>query len=455
MNFVSIGDTYKQKDEQKDIFCVGIDLGTTHSVVAFSHNQKVDVLPIGLKEKEFIPSILDENLSLIPTLQEKCFHNFKSFMETPYDKVFSPYTPEDLTEALCKHIKKLSEQFFQNNVQNAVITVPARFSDIARKATKLAAQKAGIHVIRLLNEPTAAALAYGLNHKAQGVYMVYDFGGGTFDVTLLRIQEGIFQVLATTGDLHLGGSVIDQDIVRFMGKDPKDPLLLRKACLLKEFYHDKNYSSEWDIPSNDFDEIVECSVGKTLLIVKKILSDVHMTPEKVQGVILVGGSTRLKKVTEDLSRIFGFSKILNTIDPDRAVAIGAALHAEALTHHALPNRPLLLDIIPASLGLETVMGYVENIIPKYTPAPVHVKMQFSTMYNNQTEILIHIVQGEGQKIEKCVSLGRFTLKNIPPMPKGQPKISVSLNVDEDGILTVEAREITCGVHQSLVIESYL
>lgn len=430
--------------------CIGIDLGTTRSAVALARGQKAEVLPLAGTENGLMPSLLDAHLTPLSEAETGCFHDFKSAMESPDTPLPGGKTPKELSAALLSALKQRAETALGRSVTNAVITVPARFSNVARKATKEAAQEAGLNVIRLLNEPTAAALAYGLNHSAQGIYLVYDFGGGTFDATLLRLQDGVFQVLATTGDLFLGGHTIDRDIALFWERDPDDPLVLDEARRVKEKASD---------PSNLLDEsaldaLVERSVRRTLTIVQKMLAEAQILPNAIEGVVLVGGSTRLKRVHEDLGQLFGATKILATIDPDRAVALGAALHAEALTHHT-PNRPLLLDVVPASLGIETVMGYVENIIPKYTPTPISVQMQFSTIRDNQTQILIHVVQGDDLQVANCTSLGRFILKGIPPLPKGQPRLIIRFRVDEDGLLTVDASEATSGVQEHLTIESYV
>lgn len=446
---VTIGE--KEKVQKEDP-CIGIDLGTTYSVVALSHNQKAKVLPLaGALEENLVPSLLDVHCTLIPQMTSKCFHDFKNAMECPDKPLPGGQTPKKLSTAVLKGLREKIEVALGQPITNAVITVPARFSNIARKATKEAAEEAGLNVIRLLNEPTAAALAYGLNHSAQGVYLVYDFGGGTFDATLLRLQGGVFQVLATTGDLFLGGHTIDCDIAQFWGHNPDDPLVLEIARTVKE---GRSTPLAPVLRAEDFDLIVERSVRRTFVIVQKMLAEAQILPSGIDGVVLVGGSTRLKRVRQDLADLFGKDKVLGTIDPDRAVAMGASLHAEALTHHT-SHRPLLLDVVPASLGIETIMGYVENIIPKYTPTPISVQMSFSTIRDNQTQILIHVVQGDDLQASNCASLGRFVLKGIPPMPKGQPRLTIQFSVDENGLLKVEASEALSGVQQGLTIESYL
>lgn len=447
---VKFGDAPKAPPQAPRL-ALGVDLGTTHSVVALSRNREVEILPIG--RAGLYPSLLGENLAHLPALTDHCFHDFKRQMEAPHQEIASHVTPYLLTKTLCQYLQKEASETLGQPVQNIVLTVPARFSDRARKATREAAKEAGFNVIRLLNEPTAAALAYGFNRQHDGIFLVYDLGGGTFDATLLRIQQGVFQILGTTGDLLLGGHTLDQEIVRWWGQDANDPLALAKACRLKEQMEDPSFTSPL-LPREVFDGFSGKIVGKTLQILSKMLADTLTKPDAIQGVILVGGSTRLPQVPQALAEMFGQDRLYKSLDPDRAVAVGAALHAEALTQTSPTERPLLLDVIPASLGLETAMNYVETILPRYTPTPVQTTVQFSTMVNNQTAILIHVLQGDALQKADCVSLGQFVLRGIPPMPKGQPKINVTFFVDEDGILTVKAEELLSRQKQTLVLEEY-
>ena len=433
---------------------LGVDLGTTNSVVALSRQRQVDILPLGPMRSGLIPSLLTAQGQPLPFLQPGCFHDFKRDMEMPDEEISPGVTPKMLTTALCRYLYQEIAQSLGNPVERIVLTVPARFSDRARKATRDAAKAAGFQVIRLLNEPTAAALAYGLQQKQDGIFLVYDLGGGTFDATLLRLQGDVFQILATSGDLFLGGRTLDQAIVRWWGKDSSDPEVLRRACQLKESFADPTLTFE-ELPREVFDGLVNDLLEETISLVRTMLAEAHVRSEEVQGVVLVGGSTRLPHVVSRLENLFGAEKIYKTLDPDRAVAIGAALHAEALTNMSPQERPLLLDVVPASLGLETAMGIVENIIPRYTPTPIQTTVQFSTMVDNQTEVLIHVLQGDSLQKEGCVSLGKFALRGIPPMPKGQPKINVTFCVNEDGILTVKAEELLSGTKQHVILEEFL
>jgi molecular chaperone HscA len=427
---------------------VGIDLGTTNSVVSLSNGQIPSVLQLPQSSGGLVKSCVH--------VEGAIARSFKRYMETPEEPFAAGQTPITLSTDMLRLLKEETEFFLGQNISGAVITVPARFSNIARKATKQAAQNAGINVIRLLNEPTAAAIAYGLNAPdANGIFVVYDFGGGTFDATILRIENGVFQVLGTSGDLFLGGDDIDQALLDYLNLENTEENKTKMQNLKEAFSrHLELEASEQEaiVPRDIFDSIVKKYVDKTLHIVQNLLADVRMEPCDVDGVILIGGSTRLRYVPSALAGIFGEDKIKDTINPDCAVSIGAALHAEALTSNTLAERPLLLDIVPASLGLETVMGCVETIIPKYTPTPVSTTVRFSTFYNNQTNILIHIVQGDDISVEKCTSLGKLVLSGIQPMPSGAPQILVVFNVDDNGLLFVSAHEETCDIKRTLQID---
>jgi molecular chaperone HscA len=468
MNLISIERNARKKSPRK---CIGIDLGTTNSVVAIADQQSARILTIG--KDNLIPSILTEDFALANETGKGVYYDFKRFMEDPDEPNFHGRSALELSTALLRNIRERINDVIGAQDTNVVLTVPARFSDVARKATKVAAQQAGLNVVRLLNEPTAAALAYGLNvmfspnaatahasgkNPEDGLYVVYDFGGGTFDVTVLRLEGDVFQVLGTTGNLNLGGNNIDRDISESLHLSGENIENLQHARFLKEQYNDKLRCGNLEVSDEALASTIQGSIRKhahqTLHIMGNVLSDLQINKDEILGVILVGGSTRLKFVVDCLKDAFGANRVFSEIDPDCAVALGAALHCEALTGHERASRPLLLDIVPASLGIETLMGYVENIIPKYTPTPIHVNMLFSTMYDNQTDVLIHIIQGEEMLATNCVSLGQFVLKGIRPMLKGKPQIQLNFGVDEDGVLTVKASELLSGVQQSLVIEPY-
>lgn len=432
---------------------VGIDLGTTHSVVAEAAQQQAKVLSIGENHSALLPTMLDAmGQHLVDRPEDGCIEGFKRSMEEPDVPLASGQTPVELSARVLSILKQRTETLLGQRIAGAVLTVPAHFSNVARQATKRAAKQAGLEVLRLLNEPTAAALAYGLQKSdAAGTYLVYDFGGGTFDVTILHMEHGIFQVLASTGDLQLGGRDIDLALLEAVGKT--NPSLTERLVAQTVKETGRTHDNALGITRTQFDGVLDHFVQKTLRIVQRVLADLHQTPADIDKVLFVGGSTRSDAVFLGMASLFGKDKILRDIDPDRAVAIGAALHACALAdlNHAAA-RPLLLDIVPASLGLETAMGVVENIIPRYTPTPIRVQMPFSTFYNNQTDILIHILQGDHILASECTSLGQFILQGINPMPGGKPKIMITFEVNEDGILTVDAYEEISGVQKTLTLE---
>lgn len=439
MNFVSIGDDSVKKESNG--FVVGIDFGTTNSVVSFLHNGVNVTLPIGDDNADIVKTILQ--------IESETVSGFKRSMETPDVAFFKEITPFELSVEFLKKLKNKSENYLKDKISKAVLTVPARFSNIARDAIKKAANKAGLNIIRILNEPTAAAIAYGINSKKNdGVFLVYDFGGGTFDTTLLRIENETFQILATSGDLYLGGDDIDEEI----SKSAKNEISKEFAKQIKEnFFNDKDYYEKF-IPFELFSKICKKYVQKTIQILQNMISSLNIKTTEIDGIILTGGSTRLKFVKDALIEIFDEKKILDQIDPDRTVAIGAGIHASHLTDIGNDMRPLLLDIVPSSLGIETAMGCVEVIIPKYTPTPVSSKMKFSTFYNNQQKILINILQGDQLLAKNCTSLGNFVLSGIPPMPGGEPEIYVTFKVDDDGMLMVEASEESSGIKKILNVD---
>lgn len=336
-----------------------------------------------------------------------------------------------LSSKLLKHLKTLAEDTLEYPITQAVITVPAYFDDVARQATKEAAILAGFQVLRLINEPTAAAFAYGAHEKTEGLYLIYDFGGGTFDVSLLKMEQGVFQVLKTQGDLSLGGDDIDQAVhVHFSTQT------LLEARQIKEQ------------GGKDIDALAKPFVDETIRVCKEVLSGIA---EPLQGILLVGGSSRLELVSKSLEEHFGL-KPLCTQNPDHAVAIGAALQAEALTKG---SQYLLLDVTPLSLGIETMGGVVEKIIPRNTPIPISASEDFTTFQDNQSSIKIHIMQGESDFVEGCRSLAELTLKDIAPMPAGTPRLEVTFHIDADGILSVLAKEKLTGAQKTIEIHARL